>query len=363
MPLGSYRGLNRFNSVNQLSTAGGGVTAVDYNVTPNPSAMDQVFGHSNFSVPTTCLIEFVPVPGDTSPFYYSLLETSPQPRWNKQVQYHYLAARTTILGSLQEQLESTGMGIPLRGERRLLEIPFANFYKARKAAFDVAKIPQNVWHYGTPAGSYTIPVCEVLEEIQAHLLETLNEGQSFGSNLWTVAEVLAYLNNRMSRFLMETGILQIRSTEGVLADENPIDLPSDLIDLRRVAWTAGSSTVVLPRMDSLEADMLASSWDSVSGVPFGHVMLPEQSLEIRLVPVPSSAGTLDFIYVQNLAAVTNNCAILPFPDEWVMFIKYGVLSDMLAKEGEANDPVRSKYCEQRYMEGVQLARLYMGVSV
>jgi hypothetical protein len=34
------------------------------------------------------------------------------------------------------------------------------------------------------------------------------------------------------------------------------------------------------------------------------------------------------------------------------------MADMLSKEGEAQDPQRAEYCESRFSEGVELAKLF-----
>lgn len=216
-----------------------------------------------------------------------------------------------------------------------------------------------------PATTYRVPVCEVLDEIQYHLLEVPDFGGSFGSGLWTITEVVNYINLRTYRFLLESGLLQRRTTLAAIAGTPEVDLPTDLIDIKRVAWITQAGAIgELPREDLEQVDAWIPDWETTgaSAAPSVYAQAPEPSLQIRLVPVTTQDGTVDLTYVARPPAMTNNCDIFPLPDEWVPYVKYGVLADMWSKEGEANDPERAAYAEQRYGEGVALARLFLGVG-
>lgn len=365
--MASYRGRFVYQSRQQPTTAGKAVD-VAYDAVENPSSFDVILGVANFGSPLPILTAAT-TEGTTFPFFTRFLLGTLPPLVNQK--FH----TALFLGIVQDSTRWLGTSLPIveapPDETPLVTVreftyPGQAFKRKLDASLRMAAAAQSdapgSWIFSIPATEYSVPVCELLSEIQGHLLEIVNGGASFSSGLWTVTEVLNYLNHRMSRFLMETGIIQFRTTQAAAASAPFYDLPTDLIDLRRVAWTEGSTTRVLPRADSFTADIGFSSWDSSGGVSQVHLLVPEQSLEIRLAPVSSTAGTLDFIYVKNASAVTNDCSIMPFPDEWIPFLKWGVLADMLSKEGEANDPARAKYAEGRYAEGVMLARLYMGVS-
>lgn len=220
------------------------------------------------------------------------------------------------------------------------------------------------WLPGIPADTYRVPVCEVFDEIQFHLLEVADFGASMGSALWTITEVINYINLRTYRFYLETGLLQKRAQIPVAANSDEIDLPTDLIDIKRIAWVRAGLTTELPRADLEQVDAWIPDWESVTATdPVVYSQAPEPSLSVRLAPTVSLAGVLDLTYVARPDAVTNDCSIFPLPDEWVPFVKYGVLADMWAKEGECNDPERSAYCEQRYHDGIDLARLLLGDAI
>jgi hypothetical protein len=46
------------------------------------------------------------------------------------------------------------------------------------------------------------------------------------------------------------------------------------------------------------------------------------------------------------------------PDNFAWVVKFGALSDMLSKAGQAQDMPRAEYCERRWKEGIQLARIH-----
>lgn len=52
--------------------------------------------------------------------------------------------------------------------------------------------------------------------------------------------------------------------------------------------------------------------------------------------------------------ITSVSDTLPVPNHCVVYIKFGVLSNMFGKEGEGQDIARSKYCASRYDRGIQL---------
>lgn len=213
------------------------------------------------------------------------------------------------------------------------------------------------WMMSIPATTYTVTIRELLDEIQMHLLEEVG-GTTW--SLWTHDEVLTYLAQRVVRFMMETGIIRevYSTTQG--NGTAIADLPEDLMEIRRVAWDG----VALPRIDPFVLDHGQVGWESGTGVPHTYIEEPLGPLTLQLVKTPTSSGTLSVIYIGHVydLIVTNltRDPVLPIPAAFCPHLKYGVMADMLMKEGEAHDPVRAEYCNGRYEEGVQLARLWMG---
>ena len=92
---------------------------------------------------------------------------------------------------------------------------------------------------------------QVYNEIQYHLLETPNNGASYGSGLYTTAEVVARTNYRLNLFNKLTNInTTLNVTQAVTANTKSQDvssLASDLIDLLEVSLIpASGDTLVSP---------------------------------------------------------------------------------------------------------------------
>lgn len=211
--------------------------------------------------------------------------------------------------------------------------------------------------YELPAINYSVTVQEIIDEIRRHLLEDMSVTTW---SLWTETEVYTFIQQRVVRFLMETGIVRERITQAHPEQDDTADLPRDLLELRRVAWEG----VALPKTDAFVMDHGQSGWYSGTDVPFAYIEEPRDPLSIQLVKTPTLAGTLDLIYIAPIINVVDphgqRNPYLPIPAAFCPHLKYGVMADMLLKEGEAHDPIRAEHCSKRYEEGVQLAKLWIG---
>src|SRR6266850_1029962 len=152
------------------------------------------------------------------------------------------------------------------------------------------------------------------------------------SDMFTMTEIIDALNQRQQKFLLDTGIIGTRTTIAATQGVSQYDLPVDNIMPRRLTWitsgggggtgygvggygeggygvggtVAGATITALTRVDSWELDNGQSDWPSDDSTPY---------------------------------------------------VLWGALADLLNHDGPAYDPVRGNYCEQRYQEGIELARL------
>jgi hypothetical protein len=228
--------------------------------------------------------------------------------------------------------------------------------RMRMGAYDAANV-EGFYPFAIPATTYSVTVQQLIDEIRMHLLEPAGE---VTWSLWTQTEVLTFIQQKVIRFLMETGIVRERLERAHNTGSGEVDLPEDLLDLRRVAWDG----TALLRTDPFVLDHGTGAWYLGSGTPYTYIEEPRDPLTIRIIPAPDANGTIAFIYIQPgidvLSLYGVRDAHLPIPAAFCPHIKWGVLGDMLMKEGEAHDPVRADHCFKRYEEGVQLARLWMG---
>lgn len=204
---------------------------------------------------------------------------------------------------------------------------------------------------------------QLLNELQISVIEEPNSGAYMTTEIWTVDEIAGYMNDRIKRFASEARISMVHGTLASVVDQRLYDLndlDDDLIDLHRVAWldSAGVS-YELQRRDKLSFDLLLAAWGSTSGTPKGYSIVTEPQMTIQVVPAPADVGTLDFLYTAVTTVVSNTGVTIPLPADFCPAIKWGVLADMLKKDGPAHDMARSAYCEMRFSEGVELAKILL----
>jgi len=84
-----------------------------------------------------------------------------------------------------------------------------------------------------------------------------------------------------------------------------------------------------------------------------------QTLTMLLAPAPTGAGTLSLYYVSTSDPLTGLGEIFTVPDEFVPYVKWGAIGDMLTKPGRDQDLKRAEYCEIRFEEGVTLAKSWI----
>lgn len=202
---------------------------------------------------------------------------------------------------------------------------------------------------------------QVLSQLQNHLVETANGGASWASALWTVQEVIDYLNERQRAFLKETQILLTRATIPAIPMIQRHALPVDWVATARVVWRdANALFTEIPRSDGFEADHATADWPYNSAPkPSLYMDTETPTLLMQTAPAASDAGQLQILYVALTTLLSNSGVAFAVPDEFVPALKYGVLADMLSKDGRAQDLARAAYCETRYQEGVAAAKIIL----
>lgn len=210
--------------------------------------------------------------------------------------------------------------------------------------------------------SYSDNMCRVLDEIQRHMLEPIiDEGLSW--QLWSESEVRGSIEERLCRFLLESGITRQRISVSVGVGERRPNIPEEIIEIRRVQWLDATGRSLLTPVDINQMDNAFPGWQTqTAGTPQFYIEEPVPTLTVELSPVPALAGTLEMVVVLRPTSLAG-CAAFPIPATFVPYIKYGVMADMLMKEGEANDPERAKYCDKRFDEGIDLARALIGATL
>lgn len=202
-----------------------------------------------------------------------------------------------------------------------------------------------------------------LQALQYQVVEPPDLGATWPSGFWTRTEVLWYLNQRQQRFLKDTGIV-VGFARQAAALQLQQTLPVDWVQTITLAFITTATGVYrsLPPIDTLEADFGLSTWPSVAGEPQGYTAGDDVSLTIRLIPAPAAPGTLEIVYIALAAAILGDGSagdLFVAPAEFVPYLLWGTLADMLGKIGRGQDLPRAGYAEGRYQEGVAIARILL----
>lgn len=212
---------------------------------------------------------------------------------------------------------------------------------------------------------------DVVTVMQYQLLEPPTPTAWSGTEMFTLADLTAALTRRRNQFLEDTGIhitlpVEIASTP---ADNGIIQLSQDVLQVRRVAWKAPDSNgnldathgtfTQLPRTDSFAANAQLPGWSVSPATPEFYIpYFTTPITTLQLAPVPIDIGRVEVAAVNAGADLDPATSVaMGLNDDFIPYVRYGALADLLNREGMSADPQRASYCEQRYREGVELGKL------
>lgn len=200
---------------------------------------------------------------------------------------------------------------------------------------------------------------DLIRLVQYHLLEPPTPMAWTGTEQFSLTDVTQAIQRRRDQFLVETGIVLTHYEQVCLPTaDGRMALPGSVIDVRRAAWLdAAGKYGHLSRTDERALDAYFPGWSGTPGPPQAYTTIATRN-QIQLAPRPAAAGTLDVLAVTTGSALDPSMGILlGIPDDFAWVVKWGALADLLGHDGPARDAARSAYCESRWKEGIQLARL------
>jgi hypothetical protein len=220
-----------------------------------------------------------------------------------------------------------------------------------------------------PILSYSVSDQQIINMVLAALLEPpLNFlGSWTGTGQFTFTQITSALQNRINRWLGDTGAAMTRNLEAVATGApQPIYLPEGVLDVRRAAWIDAHGLVTTLWRDDEYAmqafhSPLGAFTPAAPPLVWGKYTIPPVGIE--LYP-PASGGSLETLVVASgpqvgttPAAVALTPTVLGIPENHVWGITFGTLSDLLSADGPARDPERAQYAESRYQESVELYKI------
>lgn len=185
------------------------------------------------------------------------------------------------------------------------------------------------------------------------------------TSMFSVPQIVDAMNQRQWKFLKDTGCIASRQALPSPAGQPTYGLTNDYIDTLRLAYKPnGGQYYSLQRVDSWEIDNGSPEWNYSTGDPSVWNESTQPTRTLNVAPLPSNTGTLSHLYVAVSATLTGLGVALVIPETFSWAITWGVIADLLSSDGEAFDPKRASYAEQRYQQGVELCRLLIeGVTV
>lgn len=218
--------------------------------------------------------------------------------------------------------------------------------------------------YNSDAPQFDVTDQSVLSSVQLSLLEPDTKGASYQSGIWTPAQVIQYLNDRQRRFLSESGVSVMVAYQVGQSNQFRYSIPQNVIDMRRVAWASDADPMAyteLPRATGWEMDHGVTNWPTkTDSRPQVYMEDHLPSLTIAINPAPTDIGEMEIIATAQGIQVDGSGTFLSIPDDYTPYLAWGVRADMLAGEYEGNDPKRAAHCEERFAEGIELARILTG---
>lgn len=210
---------------------------------------------------------------------------------------------------------------------------------------------------------YHVTDQDLITEIEYHLLEPPTPTVWTGTDQFALQDVVSALQRRRDQFLLETGMVLTRATYPIAPPpDGRIQLDQAIVTVRRVAWRNTDSVVTpLNREDVWNFTHFAPRWIQTPGrqpvVPSGYSVGETPPLVLQIAPPPSDTGVLDLVSVVRGATLGGPVPVLMgIPDDMTWICKWGALADLLNKDGLAMDAERARYCEERWKQGIQMAK-------
>lgn len=205
---------------------------------------------------------------------------------------------------------------------------------------------------------------QLVTAIQYALLEPATGNSWTGTSQLALADITEALARRRDQFLLETTAIVHESTLPIAVPltDNRFLLPESILGVRRVAWITSPEALVVPLLldDEWALNHFNVEWvQETSRPPQVYSIGVTPPLTLQLAPPPVDSGTLDLIAVNQgpfVALGPPTPTILGVPDDWAWVVKFGVLADLFSRDGLAPDPERAAYCQQRWTQGITLAR-------
>jgi hypothetical protein len=216
-------------------------------------------------------------------------------------------------------------------------------------------------NFGSYAGSprlRSVTDEQLITEMQLMLLENpTGLGPWTGTPQFNLAAMQSTLSKRQNEFIQATrsNMAQLVPIQ-TLANVQRNYLPDTVLSPERIRFMPAQTLPnhTLLREDTQSFQYFQNSYNQEPGFPEAWSVASEPVLAFDVDKAPTDPGAYDVIALLSGPQFGSSPSLLGVPDDWSMILKYGALADLLAREPEATDRVRSQYCLQRFTLGIQM---------
>lgn len=198
----------------------------------------------------------------------------------------------------------------------------------------------------------------LLSRVAYDLQEDSNLFNNVEPHLWTPDEMLGYVQDAETGFLKETGIIKLDTTFIVSPGATRIvDKPDGVMFISRVS-VGGKPMRRQSALDLERQDYMWRTQEDTRPGSYHEDHLPIDKIELNRVPKVGSS--IRFIYTQvpeDYPPYPDGYnTFLTVPDAWEPYIRWEVIAQALAKDGDGQDVQRSIFAHNQFKFGIALAK-------
>lgn len=215
---------------------------------------------------------------------------------------------------------------------------------------------------------YTLTDADLYTIVLYHIMEAqLAAGLWQGTGQFTVTDLTQAYEQRQNEILtIAAGNVQNLSPIVLVPNTRTVILPDNTLDVRRCRYNqtgpppppALPSPQVLWRADPGSLQYFSPGYRQTPQNPRNYEVSERPPLNVDVDYPPTGIGQLEFLGTQACTSPALPASVpLALPNDWSWVLKWGMLMDLMNKQGECQDVPRSQYCTARYMEGVELLQI------
>lgn len=240
-----------------------------------------------------------------------------------------------------------------------------SFFEKKKITFD---IPIGTTFYDllsevefTNVNGFEKLISEIETELDFHLLEESNSIATIDNLVFDSSKYRQLIEDKTIEFLIQTGIIKTIDVHNLtIPPVEEYEFPLSLVEIEKLYFIDTDLKVYELEEDT---ENLIASFDSNyitrNPIPKFYSRISRNRNLYTFYPSIDNQGILKTIAIKT--ADFAGVLTLPIPTNLYWVIKYGVLFELFSKDGNGFDAQRADYCDKRWKQGVELAKLYFSI--